>query len=113
MSHQSIVQNELADRRVEKIRDRMAMQIDHKYPPSCNTAHLTKNVDHLLVEKVVRKQRAHHIVKLCVTKRKTECIATARADLIELLRLFQHRLRHTLIQLKPNCAQLSIILPRP
>jgi hypothetical protein len=36
MSHQSIVQNDLAERRVKKIRHRMTMQIDHEYPPLRN-----------------------------------------------------------------------------
>ena len=70
MSQQSIVQNQLPQRRVKKIRDRMTMKIDHKYPSLRHATHLTKNLDHLLVEKVMREERTDHIIKLRI--RQTE-----------------------------------------
>src|SRR5215213_944713 len=108
MSHQSIVQNQLAQRRVKQIRDRMAMQVDHEYATPRDPAHLTKNLDHLLVNKVVREQRTDHIIKLRIRERQLQRIATNAADAFSV-----DRLRGTLIQLKPNAMKLSLRLPRP
>src|SRR6185503_13479557 len=107
MSHQSVVQHELAGDGVEKIRDRMPVQIDHEYPSLRNTTHLTKHLHDLLVEKMMREQRTDHVIKLRIVKRKPQSIATHRCDLIEPLRLLEYRLRHTLIQLETNSTKLS------
>jgi len=69
MSHQPVMQNDLSDRRVKKICHRMTMQIDHEYPSLRHAAHLTKYLHHLLVEKMMREERAHHVVKLRISKR--------------------------------------------
>src|SRR6185503_15798336 len=69
MSHQSIVQNDLAGDGVEKIRDRMPVQVDHEYPPLGNATHFAKYMDHLLVEKMMREQRADHVIKFGFNKR--------------------------------------------
>src|SRR5215218_10775974 len=83
MSHQSIMQDELADGCVKKIRHRMTMQIDDEYPSLRNAAHLTKNMDHLLVEKVMREQRADDVIKLGFIKRQIQSIPAHRRDLGE------------------------------
>src|SRR5918997_4125168 len=51
MSQQAIVQNQLAERRVKQIRDRMPVKIDNENPSPCDPTHLTKNLDHLLINK--------------------------------------------------------------
>src|ERR1044072_4485500 len=56
VSQQSIMKNELPKCRVKQVRDRMAIEIDNKYPSPRHATHLTKNLNHLLVNKVVREE---------------------------------------------------------
>ena len=47
----------------------MAMQIDHEDAPARDAAHLAKNLDDLFVNKVMREERADHVIKFRVGKR--------------------------------------------
>src|SRR5262245_13827964 len=91
----------------------MPVKIDHKDPPLCDAVHLTKNLNHLLVNKMMRKQRTDNVIKLRVGKRQFQSIPTNRADLIKTTRLFVDRLGGTLVQLESNSTQSSPSLPGP
>src|SRR5215475_10626298 len=113
MSQQSVVQDQLAQRRIKQIRDRMTIQIDHKYAPPRNATHLTQNLHHLLINKMMREQRTDHVIKLRIRKRQLQRIPTHTTDLIKPLRLLINRLRRTLIQLEPYSPKLALSLSSP
>src|ERR1051325_2820789 len=91
----------------------MAVQIDHEYATPRHTTHLTQDLHHLLINKMMCEQRADHIVKLQIQERQRQCIATHTTDLSKPLRLPIDRLRGTLIQLEPDGPKPPLRLPRP
>ena len=62
VTKQTIVQNKFAGSRVKKVRDRMTMKIDHKSTRLPRDSFPAESAP-LLVAKVMREQRADHIVK--------------------------------------------------
>jgi hypothetical protein len=63
------VEKKLSDRSVEKIRYEVSVKVDYKDPASRNSCHLAKDFDHLLLNKVVCKERTDDVIELTICKR--------------------------------------------
>src|SRR5258706_12940743 len=72
LANQTIVQEQMADRGVEKIGDRIAIEIDDKNPAPRNARHLPQDLDSARVIKVMQRQRLNRVTKRIVAKRQLE-----------------------------------------
>jgi len=63
------VEKKFADRSVEKIRDEVPVKVDYKDPAPRNSCHLAKDLDHLLLNKVMCKERTDDVIELTIYKR--------------------------------------------
>ena len=63
LANQTIVQKQMTDRRVKKIGDRVAIEIDDKDPSPRNAGHLPQDLDRARVVKVMQRQRLNHIIE--------------------------------------------------
>src|ERR1041384_8178257 len=70
VSQQPIVKHQFPKGRIKQVRKRMSIEIDNEYPPPGHTTHLTKNRNHLLVNKVMREERTDDVIETIVRKRK-------------------------------------------
>src|ERR1051326_8940814 len=91
----------------------MPVQIDHENATPRNPTHLTQNLHHLIIDKVMRKQRTDHVVKLGIRKRQRQRIATHGTYLLKPLRLLINRLRRSFIQLESDRVKLALRFPGP
>ena len=57
-----------SDRSVEKVCDPVSVKVDYKDPAPRNSCHLAKDFDHLLLNKVMRKERADDVIELAICK---------------------------------------------
>src|SRR5712691_2594488 len=81
---QAIMQKQAAHRRVEIIGDRIAVQIDYKDAATCDSAHLTQEIDYPFISKMMSEQRADRIIELAVCERKPKRITANRTNLRKL-----------------------------
>src|SRR5260370_31314495 len=75
-AQQPVMQKQVSHRRVEKICDRVAMQVDYEDPASGDAAHLAKNGDCAVVIKVMQRQRLDDVIERISIegKRKSVCL---------------------------------------
>src|SRR5712691_9648669 len=83
-AYQAIMQKQAADRRVEIISDRIAVKINNKDASTCDSAHLTNEIDYPFISKMMSEQRADRIVELAVEERKPKRITANRTNLRKL-----------------------------
>jgi len=62
-------EKKFSDRSVEKIRDEVSVKVNYKDPATRNSCHLAKDFDHLLLNKVMRKERTDDVIELAICKR--------------------------------------------
>jgi len=70
------MQKQPADRGVEKVSEWMTMKINDKYLSPGNPGHLLKDIHDSVIFKVMREKRADSVVKLSVSKRESQRVAT-------------------------------------
>ena len=62
-TYQPIVQKQMTDRRIEKICDRVTMQIDYEEATLRHPIHFAQNPNRAFIIKMVQRQRLNHIIK--------------------------------------------------
>ena len=63
---QPVVQKQLADRRVEVIRDGMTVKIDYENSPTRDATHLMEDRYDFALDEVVREERANDVIERVV-----------------------------------------------
>src|SRR5688500_17773133 len=89
------------------------MKIDHDDSAARHSLHLAENLNYLLLDKMMRKQRTDHVIKIPARERQRQCIASHRSDLRKLMRLFENRRGGPFIQFKSDCANGATRLSGP
>ena len=79
----------MTDRGVEKIGNRVAIEIDNKDPGLCNTRHLLEDFDSARVVKVMKRQRLNRVIKRIVAKRQFESAGADRRDFAKVSQLIR------------------------
>ena len=107
------MQKQAADRRIEIISDRIAVQIDYKDAATCDSAHLTQEIDYPFISKMMSEQRADRIIELALAERKPKRITANRTNLRKLMRFFKNCRRRAFVQLEADERRAAISFPRP
>src|SRR6266404_8651887 len=84
---QTVSQKYLSDCRIKSISNWVPVKIDYNYPFASDPVHLTEYLYYFLLAKVMRKQRAHRIIKTFIRKWQFQCISSHRTNTRKLSRL--------------------------
>src|SRR5712692_8762308 len=101
-TQQSIVQEQAPDCRIEKIRERVPVQVDYENSARRNAAHFAKNTDRAHVVKMMQRQGRDGVIDGIIGKRKRESVGLHRRDFGKLARLIENRRGGSLIQLQTD-----------